>query len=55
LQHPPRGIATSPATWRRIGPLRRFIDEDDDTGGERLLFDPIDDRDRQGHLRRPHW
>ena len=55
LQRASRGIATSAVTWRRTGPVSRFIEEDDDTAGDRLLFDPIDDRDRQCRIRRPHW
>jgi hypothetical protein len=46
---------TSLATWHRSGPVRRFVEDDDDTGGDRLLFDPIDDRDRQCHSHRSRW
>jgi hypothetical protein len=45
-------VQTSRATRARIRPTRRLIELDDEPGGDRPLFDPIDDRDRQCHARR---
>ncbi len=45
-------VQISRATRARLATLRHLIEQDDEPGGERLLFDPIDDRDRQCHVRR---
>jgi hypothetical protein len=45
-------IQPSRASRPRLVSLRRLIELDDEPGGERLLFDPIDDRDRQCYARR---
>jgi hypothetical protein len=47
-------MQTSRAIRARLASLRRLIELDDEPGGDRLLFDPIDDRDRQCYAHRPN-
>jgi hypothetical protein len=51
-QHLFETARTSRGQRPRVLPARRLIELDDEAAGDRHLFDPIDDRDRQCYARR---